>query len=75
MRGEYAQDYHWCFIDPVSKQWARIMEYRVYFNIENPDASRFELYSFKVILFRQIFPGLTNTLMPFFNEKLEIDGS
>ena len=75
MEGEYAQDYHWCFIDVKSKMWARILEYRVYFNINEPDKSRFELFSFKMVLFRKVYPGLSNHLTPYFNEDNEIDGT
>jgi hypothetical protein len=55
--GEYAQDYHWCFIDPCL-MIARVLEYRATWNREHPDKSKMELFGFKVIVFRDKYPAL-----------------
>lgn len=55
--------------------FARILEYRCYFNIDQPEKSRIELFGYKIILFRKVYPSLSNHLMPYFNEDNEIDGT
>ena len=55
--------------------FARIMEYRATWNVLNPGKSRMELFSFKIMVFRDKYPALENHLHPNFNEFNEIDGT
>ena len=54
---------------------ARILEYRVIYNRINPEKSKLRLIGFKEVVFRNIYPSLTNHLGPLFNDKYEINGT
>jgi hypothetical protein len=55
--------------------FARIMEYRASWNINDGSQGRLRLFSFKIIVFRDKYPALENHLSPNFNEFNEIDGT
>jgi hypothetical protein len=54
---------------------SRIQEYRVTYNRINPEKSKLQLIGFKLMVFRNVYPRLTNHLAPLFNDKYEIDGT
>lgn len=59
-----------------SRYWARILEYRITWNYNDPEDVKLELIGYKVILFNgRKYPELENFFYPLLNDDNEIIGT